>query len=107
MTQVHNEFPHKNLYLTEQAVIEHSGSSEINLSKPVARVIVGASRNWSNSIMLWNLAADPQKGPHTNDGGCKECVGAVAIDGNDITRELAFYTLAHASKFVRPGSVRI
>jgi glucosylceramidase len=107
MTQVHNEFPHKNLYFTEQAVIGRSDSSEINLSKPVARVIIGVSRNWSKNILLWNLAADPQKGPHTNDGGCTECVGAITIDGNTITRELAFYTLAHASKFVRPGSVRI
>ena len=107
MTQVHNEFPNKNLYFTEQAVIEHTGSSELNISKPVARVIIGVSRNWSKNILLWNLAADPQKGPHTNDGGCAECVGAITIDGNNITREAAFYTLAHASKFVRPGSVRI
>jgi glucosylceramidase len=107
MTQVHNEFPNKNLYFTEQAVIERTGSSELNISKPVARVIIGVSRNWSKNILLWNLAADPQKGPHTNDGGCAECVGAITIDGNNITREAAFYTLAHASKFVRPGSVRI
>src|SRR3984957_7338444 len=107
MTQVHNEFTNKNLYFTEQAVIEHTGSSELNISKPVARVIVGVSRNWSKNILLWNLAADPQKGPHTNDGGCAECVGAITIDGNNVTREAAFYTLAHASKFVRPGSVRI
>ena len=70
MTQVHNEFPNKNLYFTEQAVIERTGSSELNISKPVARVIIGVSRNWSKNILLWNLAADPQKGPHTNDGGC-------------------------------------
>jgi glucosylceramidase len=107
MTQVHNEFPNKNLYFTEQAVIEHNGSTGINLSKPVARVIIGVSRNWSKNILLWNLAADPQKGPHTNDGGCTECVGAITIDGDKVTREVAFYTLAHASKFVRPGSVRI
>jgi len=107
MTQVHNEFPNKNLYFTEQAVIERTGSSELNISKPVARVIIGVSRNWSKNILLWNLAADPQKGPHTNDGGCAECVGAITIDSNNITREAAFYTLAHASKFVRPGSVRI
>jgi glucosylceramidase len=107
MTQVHNEFPKKNLYFTEQAVIERTGSSELNISKPVARVIIGVSRNWSKNILLWNLAADPQKGPHTNDGGCAECVGAITIDGNNVTREAAFYTLAHASKFVRPGSIRI
>jgi glucosylceramidase len=107
MTQVHNEFPNKNIYFTEQSVTEHSGSPDINLSKPVARVIIGVSRNWSKNILLWNLAADPQNGPHTNDGGCTGCVGAITIDGNNVTRQVAFYTLAHASKFVRPGSVRI
>ncbi len=107
MTQVHNEFPNKNIYFTEQSVTEHSGSPDINLSKPVARVIIGVSRNWSKNILLWNLAADPQNGPHTNDGGCTGCVGAITIDGDKVTRQVAFYTLAHASKFVRPGSVRI
>jgi glucosylceramidase len=107
MTQVHNEFPNKNIYFTEQSVTEHSGSPDINLSKPVARIIIGVSSNWSKNILLWNLAADPQNGPHTNDGGCTGCVGAITIDGNKVTRQVAFYTLAHASKFVRPGSVRI
>ena len=107
MTQVHNEFPNKNIYFTEQSVTEHSGSPDINLSKPVARIIIGVSRNWSKNILLWNLAADPQNGPHTNDGGCTGCVGAITIDGDKVTRQVAFYTLAHASKFIRPGSVRI
>jgi glucosylceramidase len=107
MTEVHNAFPNKNLYFTEQSVTDPSGSAEMSLSKPVARVIVGVSRNWSKNILLWNLAADPSNGPHTNDGGCTFCRGAVTIDGNQVTRLLAYYTLAHASKFVRPGSVRI
>jgi glucosylceramidase len=107
MTQVHDEFPKKNIYFTEQSVTEHSGSPNINLSKPVARIIIGVSRNWSKNILLWNLAADPQNGPHTNDGGCTGCVGAITIDGDKVTRQVAFYTLAHASKFVRSGSVRI
>ena len=107
MTQVHDEFPNKNIYFTEQSVTEHSGSPNINLSRPVARVMIGVSRNWSKNILLWNLAADPQNGPHTNDGGCTGCVGAITIDGDKVTRQVAFYTLAHASKFVRPGSVRI
>ena len=107
MTEVHNAFPAKNLYFTEQSVTDHSGSSTMNLSKPVARVIIGVSRNWSKNILLWNLAADPQNGPHTNDGGCTGCVGAITIDGDNVTRQVAYYTLAHASKFVRPGSIRI
>jgi glucosylceramidase len=35
------------------------------------------------------------------------CQGAITIDGNEVLRNLAYYTVAHASKFVRPGSVRI
>jgi glucosylceramidase len=107
MTEVHNAFPNKNLYFTEQSVTDHTGSDAINVSKPVARVMIGVSRNWSKNILLWNLAADPQNGPHTNDGGCSGCRGAITIDGSTVTRLVAYYTMAHASKFVRPGSIRI
>ena len=106
MTQVHDAFPRKNLYFTEQSVTARSDDT-INLSKPVASIIIGATRNWSRNVLLWNLAADPNNGPHTDDGGCTFCRGAVTIDGNKVTRLLAYYTLAHASKFVRPGSIRI
>ena len=34
-------------------------------------------------------------------------MGAVTIDGNKVSRNAAYYILAHATKFVRPGSVRI
>ena len=33
-------------------------------------------------------------------------MGALTI-GSDVTRNVAYYIIAHASKFVRPGSVRI
>jgi glucosylceramidase len=106
MTQVHDAFPNKNLYFTEQSVTARTDDA-INLSKPVANIIIGATRNWSRNVLLWNLAADPQNGPHTDDGGCTFCRGAVTIEGNKVTPLLAYYTLAHASKFVRPGSIRI
>lgn len=104
-TQVHNEFPKKNLYFTEQSVGNHDGT--MTISKPVAHIVIGVSRNWSKNVLLWNLAADPQYGPHTNDGGCTGCMGALTIDSSEVTRNLAYYTIAHASKFVRPGSVHI
>jgi glucosylceramidase len=43
----------------------------------------------------------------TNNGSCSKCQGAITIDGDKVSRNLAFYTVVHASKFVRPGSVRI
>jgi glucosylceramidase len=57
--------------------------------------------------VLWNFAADPLNDPHTDNGGCSMCQGAITIDGDKITRNIAYYTIAHASKFVSPGSVRI
>jgi glucosylceramidase len=108
MTQVHNEFPKKNIYFTEQSVTDRrGGATTMNLSQPVSRIMIGVSRNWSENILLWNLAADPNAGPHTNDGGCTGCFGALTIDGDNVTRNIAYYTLAHASKLVRPGSIRI
>ena len=58
-------------------------------------------------MLEWNLAANSRWEPHTDRGGCNRCVGAVTIDGNQVTRNPAYYITAHAAKFVRPGSVRI
>ena len=108
MSQVHDAHPRKNLYFTEQMV---TGSVEsrpsANVGAPVRRLIVGATRNWSRNVLLWNLAADPRNQPHTDNGGCGTCQGAITIDGNNVSRNVAYYAVAHASKFVRPGSVRI
>ncbi|ADV82154.1 glycoside hydrolase family 30 protein [Terriglobus saanensis] len=107
MSTVHDAFPQKGLYFTEQMIVDRKGATGLAIAAPVKRVIVGATRNWAKSVLLWNLAADPQFGPHTSNGGCPVCEGAITLDGDTVTRNLAFYTLAHASKFVPPGSVRV
>jgi glucosylceramidase len=106
LTNIHDEYPNKNLYMTEQSVGGRSGGP-LGIAAAVSRVLIGATRNWSRNVLLWNLAADPNYGPHTNDGGCTMCQGAITLDGNNVTRNLAYYALAHFSKFVRPGSVRV
>jgi glucosylceramidase len=107
LTDVHNAHPDKNLYFTEQMVVEKENSTTINIAGPVKRLIIGATRNWSRNVLEWNLAADPDYKPYTDRGGCPMCQGAVTIDKNAVKRNLAYYSIAHASKFVRPGSVRI
>lgn len=67
---------------------------------------IGATRNWARTVLEWNLASDPGYEPHT-PGGCTECLGAVTLDGDRVARNPAYYVVAHASKFVRPGSVRV
>lgn len=107
LTKVHDEYPNKNLYLTEQSITQDPGNGPLDIAASIARVLIGGTRNWSRNVLLWNLAADPQAGPHTNNGGCTMCWGAVTLDGNNATRNVAYYALAHFSKFVPPGSLRV
>jgi glucosylceramidase len=107
MTILHNAYPDRNLYFTEQMVVERPGSATIDIASQVKRLIIGATRNWSRNVILWNFAADPLNDPHTNDGGCSMCQGAVTLDGDSVKKNLAYFVVAHASKFVTPGSVRI
>ncbi|QHV93520.1 glycoside hydrolase family 30 protein [Spirosoma endbachense] len=105
LSKVHDAHPDKNLYFTEQW-IGAPGNLKGDLAWHVKTLIIGATRNWSRTVLEWNLAADPKQQPHTV-GGCTECLGAITIAGNTITRNPAYYNVAVASKFVRPGSVRI
>ncbi|MCJ8212009.1 glucosylceramidase [Mucilaginibacter sp. RS28] len=101
---LHSQYPLKNIYFTEQATFG-GGSFAGDLSWHVSNLIIGATRNWSRNVIEWNLASDPNYKPHT-DGGCSTCQGAVTI-GNTITRNVSYYIIAHAAKFVRPGATRI
>lgn len=106
LSKVHNAFPAKNLYFTEQWV-GAPGNLTGDLSWHTRTLVIGGTRNWCRNVLEWNLAADPSNDPHTNEGGCDQCLGTITINGNAVTRNPAYYILAHASKFVRPGSVRI
>jgi glucosylceramidase len=107
MSTVHDAFPNKNLYFTEYMAVEKTDKPTLLIAKHVSGTVIGALRNWSRNVLLWNLAADSKFEPHTDNGGCPICQGAITIDGNEVTRNLAYYTIAHFSKFARPGSTRV
>ncbi|MEO7311860.1 MAG: glycoside hydrolase family 30 beta sandwich domain-containing protein [Chitinophagaceae bacterium] len=102
---VHNAYPNKNLYFTEQWT-GANGSFDGDLRWHVTNVVIGSMRNWSRNALEWNLAADAAYNPHT-PGGCTECKGALTISGSSVSRNVGYYIIAHASKFVPAGSVRI
>jgi glucosylceramidase len=106
LTQVHNAHPDKAVYFTEQWMAAFSDPKQ-NLDWHIRVLVIGATRNWSRNVLEWNLASDSNYQPHTDRGGCDRCQGAVTIDGNKVTRNAAYYVMAHAAKFVRPGSIRI
>ncbi|GCC52060.1 glucosylceramidase [Chryseotalea sanaruensis] len=105
LSKVHDAHPDKHVYFTEQWT-SPEGTFDGDLMWHTRELIVGATRNWSRNVLEWNLAADPQFNPHTDDGGCTMCQGALTI-GDSIARNVSYYIIAQASKFVRPGSVRV
>ena len=106
LSEVHAAHPDKHLYFTEQW-IGAPGDFQVDIRWHLKNLIIGATRNWSRNVLEWNLASDPNLEPHTDRGGCDRCLGAVTIAGDKVERNSAYYIVAHASKFVRPGSWRI
>ncbi len=104
LSQVHDAFPGKAVYFTEQWT-SSTGDFGGDLKWHVKNVIIGSMRNWSRVALEWNLANDPTYNPHT-PGGCTQCKGALTI-GTTVARNVGYYIVAHASKFVPAGSVRI
>ena len=108
MGRVHDAYPDKPVWLTEQMVIDDSKTGRATpVAEPLARVVLGSLANWASGVLLWNLAADPNFGPHTANGGCPVCEGAVTLDGDQVTRNVAYATIVQLSRFVPPGSRRI
>ncbi|HEY6976852.1 MAG TPA: glycoside hydrolase family 30 beta sandwich domain-containing protein [Chitinophagaceae bacterium] len=105
LTTVHNAYPSKNLYFTEQYTASN-GIFKDELKWHLKNVIIGSMRNWSRNALEWNLANDTAFGMHT-PGGCTTCKGALTIAGNSITRNVSYYIVAHASKFVPASAVRV
>jgi len=107
MTKNHEEFPQKDQWVTES-----SGGAwqKGNVLIEEAGELIAVTRNWARSYVLWALATDQNHGPIV--GGCDTCRGLVTIDLSDpekasVKRELDYYVLGQASKFVQPGAVRI
>ena len=105
LTTVHNAHPDKHVYFTEQYT-GATGNFGNDLKWHLKNVITGSMRNWSRVALEWNLANDPTYSLHT-PGGCNSCKGAVTVNNSTVTRNVAYYIIAHASKFVPAGSVRI
>lgn len=104
LSSVHNAYPNKNIYFTEQYTASN-GDFGGDLKWHLKNVIIGSMRNWSRNALEWNLASDPAYSLHT-PGGCTSCKGAITVT-TTVSRNVSYYIVAHASKFVPPGSYRV
>lgn len=106
LSTVHAAHPDKGLYFTEQWT-SSVGDFGGDLKWHVKNVVIGSMQNWSKVALEWNLANDTSFSPHT-PGGCTQCKGAITIvNPSSYLKNVSFYIIAHASKFVPAGSVKI
>jgi len=105
-SELHSRFPDKDIWLTECSGGEWQKGK---LLEQQARLIIGATRNWAKSVVLWNLALNQDHKPFL--GGCTTCRGVITINDSVVPSQVIetvdFTALAHVSKFVEPGAYRI
>lgn len=105
--EVHDAYPGKDTWFTECSGGQWDHDFAKTLQFFTRTLIIGTTRGWARGVSLWNLALDENYGPHK--GGCGDCRGVVTINSKTgaVTRNVEYYALAHASRFVRPGARRI
>jgi len=71
-----------------------------------ARDIIGCLNNWVDGWVDWNMVLDTQGGPNWFENWCLAPV-IVDPEKDEIYYTPLFYTMAHFSKYIRPGAKRI
>ena len=71
-----------------------------------ARDIIGCLNNWVDGWIDWNMVLDTQGGPNWFKNWCVAPV-IVKPETDEVYFTPIYYTLAHFSKFIRPGAKRI
>ncbi len=71
-----------------------------------ARDIIGCLNNWVDGWVDWNMVLDTKGGPNWFKNWC---VAPVIVDPekDEVYLTPLYYTMAHFSKFIRPGAERI
>lgn len=99
--------PKKEVFFTECSGGEWAPKFDESLLWMVEQLIIGSTRGGARGVLMWNLALDETHGPHA--GGCGDCRGVVTIDSRTgaVTRNQEYYAFGQASRFVKPGAVRV
>jgi glucosylceramidase len=108
-TTVHNAYPNVGTYFTECSGTQSANPANTfadSLDWQTENLIIDATRNWAKTVATWNMALNPSGGPSMN---CTTCTGVVTVDNSagTATYNAEYYVLGQASKFVKPGAVRI
>ena len=109
LDKIHSRYPDMDIYFTEASIGTWNYSFESCLINDFRDIFLGTLSRFGKGVTLWNLMLDDQHRPY-RPGGCGTCYGAVSISsaGNDnIVRNSHYYNVAHCSKVLQPGAVRL
>ncbi|SBW06325.1 conserved exported hypothetical protein [uncultured Eubacteriales bacterium] len=112
MSVVHKEFPNKDIWFTEGSGGEWGFPKWRTAFLNQSSSVVNIARNWSKSIVYWNLALDENGGPDyyydVNQHHDSTNRGLITINSTGgWSHNVDYYTLGHVSKFVDPSAYRI
>ena len=108
---IHSAFPDKEIYFTEASIGTWNYNFADCLINDFRDIFLGTLSRYGKGVTLWNLMLDDQGRPN-RPGGCTTCFGAVTIDSSEyslkgLTRNSHYYNVAHCSRVLRPGAVRL
>ena len=109
LDKVHSAFPDKDIYFTEASIGSWNYTFGGCLINDFRDIFLGTLGRFGKGVTLWNLMLDDEGKPFRPDG-CSTCFGAVTLSTDDhktITRNSHYYNVAHCSKVLLPGAVRL
>ena len=109
LDKLHAQFPDKEIYFTEASIGTWSPPFEKGLINDFRDIFLGTLSRYGKGVTLWNLMLDEDGRPF-RPGGCSTCIGAVTLSSKDhktIVRNSHYYEVAHCSKVLLPGAVRL
>lgn len=105
---VHKKYPDKKLLFSE-GCIEYSrfgANNELQNAQMYAHDMIGNLRSGMNTFIDWNILLDERGGPNH---ACNYCEAPIICDTTTGTysKKLSFYYIAHFSRYIDSGAVRI
>lgn len=111
LDNIHTRYPDKEIYFTEASIGTWNYNYARCLIDDFRDIFLGTLGRFGKGVTLWNLMLDDDHKPF-RPGGCGTCWGAVTIPAKDhsykaLVRNSHFYDVAHCSKVLKPGAVRL
>jgi glucosylceramidase len=106
---VNSRFPDKEIYFTEASIGTWNYNFDTCLLDDFRHIFLGTLSRKGKGVTLWNLMLDDEHKPY-RPGGCGSCYGAITLSSKDhktLVRNSQYYDLAHSSKVLQPGAVRV